>query len=433
MSLLHKTKQQKINNDQLIRLMTPMIAGILACVFCLVSMTWAWFTASVNTPVQTIQAATQFTKVKVYEVVKTEEGNDSAVRTLVKPTEESRMALKEVSLIDELQTDKDISVVMAEEPLVWELSPEKSYEIVMTSGGTASQGYCKVALSHTESGKDTPETKLYHTSAFEKDTNVTFTYNTGGFPKEEGVTETQWKEYVEKTTSPTLTIASYWGEPTDETSQVSLMSLRDTAGEVMLLSDGDVLGLDPIPCPEAKAETEVELEGFETEEGAVISAEEDYKISLTLKDGYEMPSEVVVNIDGKDYVVSTGGAQANEETPYYDAQSGVLTVPSTLLSDGAMVSVKASATQVPAEEPEEEKTEETTEETTDNDETEEGKSANASSGNNVIADSPTKKEDGEQDGGEPEKTPAGAFRLPLQFHCSIQPHAVLLLPHPCGA
>ncbi len=430
MSLLHKTENQQRNNDPLFRLMTPMIAGVLACVFCLVSMTWAWFTASVNTPTQTLQAATQFTKVKVYEVVKSENENDVETRTLVKTTEDSKRSLKEVSLIEELETDKDISIVTAEEPLVWELSPEKSYEVVMTGGGTASKGYCKVALSHTESGSDTPETKLYQTSAFEKDNTVQFTYNTGGFSEKDGVTATQWKEYVEKTTPPTLTIASFWGEPAeDATAQVSLMSARNMAEEeIMLLSDGDVIGFAPIPCPAAKAETEIELEGFEIREGAVISAEEDYKISLALKEGYEMPSEVVVNIGGKDYVVSTGGAEISEDAPYYDAEAGVLTVPSALLSDGTTVSVKATATQVPAEEEteeektEEEATEETTEEaveeiaeetaedTTDNNETEEDNSADAKSDDTVVADDPAKKEEDEEGklSVKPVKTPSGS-------------------------
>ena len=411
MSLLHKKEKQNKNNDPLIRLMTPMIAGILVCVFCLVSMTWAWFNASVNTPTQTIQSATRSTSVKVYEVSQPKEGNSNPTIKLVKPEISEVVSLAE----DTQTTDEDASEVMAGEPLVWNLSPEKSYEVVMTGSGTASQGYCKVALSYTASGKDT-ETKLYKTSAFEKEHTVKFTYNTGGFYDAEGVTATEWNEYVEKTTPPTLTIASYWGEPENETSQVSLMSLRRTAEEeIMLLSDGDVLGLAPIPCPEAKAETKIELDGFEIQESAEISAEEDYKVSLTLKEGYEMPSEVVVNIDGKDYVVSTQSAQSIDDAPYYDAQAGVLTVPSALLSDGITVSVKATAIPIPEEEPEEETeevtdetAEETTEETTNDDETEEDNSADTSSGNNVVADNPSKKEDDdEKSNDEPEKTPAG--------------------------
>ena len=404
MSLLHKTKQQKRNNDPLIRLMTPMIAGILACVFCLVSMTWAWFTASVNTPTQTIQVASRSTSVKVYEISQPEEKDGDVSKTLVKPKTSEALSLAEGA-----ETD-DENVIISGEPVVWELSPEKSYEVIMTGSGTASTGYCEVALSHTASTSDEAETKLYTTSAFEKDNEFKFVYNTGGFSNAEGVTETQYKEYVEKTTPPTIAITSYWGKPAeDEEEQVSVMSLRDTSNEIMLLSDGDVLGLAPIPCPEAKAETEVELEGFEIQEGAEISAEEDYKVSLTLKEGYEMPSEVVVNIDGKDYVVSTENSEASEDAPYYDAETGVLTVPSALLSDGIKVSVKATATPIPEEEPAEEETEEEpTEETTDENETEEDKTADTPSDNNVVADNPSKKEeDGEQGSNEPEKTPSG--------------------------
>lgn len=403
MSLLHKTKQQKRNNDPLIRLMTPMIAGILACVFCLVSMTWAWFTASVNTPPQTIQVASRSTSVKVYEISQPEDKDGDVAKTLVKPKTSEALSLAEGEEAD------DENVIISGEPVVWELSPEKSYEVVMTGSGTASTGYCEVALSHTASTSDEAETKLYTTSAFEKDNEFKFVYNTGGFSNAEGVTERQYKEYVEKTTPPTIAITSYWGKPAeDEEEQVSVMSLRDTSNEIMLLSDGDVLGLAPIPCPEAKAETEFELEGFEIQEGAEISAEEDYKVSLTLKTGYEMPSEVVVNIDGKDYVVSTENSEASEDAPYYDAETGVLTVPSALLSDGIKVSVKATATPIPEEEPAEEETEEEpTEETTTGNETEEDKTADTPSDNNVVADNPSKKEDGEQGSNEPEKTPSG--------------------------
>ncbi len=365
MSLPHKTKQQKRDNDTLIRLMTPMIAGMLVCVFCLVSMTWAWFTASVHTTTQTIQSANRSTSVLVYEVNPSEGENSQMTKTLIKP--ETAEAL---SLGADTGAEEDGSVIIAGEAVVWELSPEKSYEVMMTGGGTATTGYCEVALSHTASGSNTPETKLYKTSAFEKENTVTFTYNTGGFPSESGVTATAWKEYVENTTPPTLTIASYWGAPESEEAAQGARMARGSAAEILLLSDGDVVGLAPIPCPEAKAETEVELEGFEIQEGATISAEEDYKVSLTLKEGYEMPSEVIVHIGGKDYVVSTGGEQPSTTAPYYDAASGILTVPAGLLEDGITVLVKAAATPIPAEEPQEPGEEETQEEPQEPDEEE---------------------------------------------------------------
>ena len=381
MSLLHKTEKQQNNNDQLIRLMTPMIAGILACIFCLVSMTWAWFNGYVNSGAHTIQSASRSTSVTVYELSQLKAGNNSVTKTLIKPS-------RAVSPMQ--MTDQDAIEVVAGDTLVWELSPEKSYEVVMTGSGTASTGYCEVVLSHTVSGSDTAGTEIYTTPAFEKENTLKFTYNTGGFSSVEGVTETQYREYVEKTAAPTLTIASYWGTPTEKE-------------EVRHLPDGAVLGLTPIPCPEAKAKSDIELVGFEIEEGGVISANEDYKISLTLIEGYEMPSEVVVNIGGKDYVVSTQGAEKNETAPYYS--SGILTVPAALLSDGTAVYVKAVATPIPVEASEEE----TNQEETNAEPTEEDNSEDTAPDNNVVADDPTKEDEGEeQKSDKPRRNPVGS-------------------------
>ena len=115
-----------------------------------------------------------------------------------------------------------------------------------------------------------------------------------------------------------------------------------------------------------------------------------------------MPGEVKVNIDGKDYVVSTGGTEARDDAPYYDAEAGILTIPSALLTDGTIVSVRAIAPPIPAEEPEEEPTEEETEETTDTNETEEEPPLDTPADNEVVAEDPSKKEeDGEQNSGKP--------------------------------
>lgn len=402
MRLLHNKEKQNKNNDPLIRLMTPMIAGILACTFCLVSMTWAWFSATVNTEAQTIQSATRSTTVIVYEL----KDKDTDNGTPVKP-----QATKIISLSDtETTPETEATVEVSGEAVSWDLKPEKSYKIVMTGSGTAKRGYCEVAMTHTKSDEANPITTTYKTVSFEHNSTVEFTYKTGGFESDDGVTATQWKEYVQNTSAPTLTITSYWGQPA-----------KDEDSQIKPLSDGDVVGLAPIPCPEEKAETELELDGFEIKDGEIISAEEDYKLSLTLKEGHEMPPEVEVNIDGKAYIVSTQVVEANTELPYYDAIEGVLTVPSSLLSDGAKVSVKATATKIPVPEPEEEQSEENAEETleetpveTENSEkaedteTEENKSSDKPSGGHFVTNSPViKEEDNDMDIDEPAKTPAG--------------------------
>ena len=68
MKFMHKKEKQNKNNDPLIRLMVQTVIGIVACTIGLASMTWAWFTASVDTPAQTIQSASRSTAVLVYEV-----------------------------------------------------------------------------------------------------------------------------------------------------------------------------------------------------------------------------------------------------------------------------------------------------------------------------------------------------------------------------
>ncbi len=391
MSLLNKAKQRKEKRDPLIKLMTQMIAGMLACTFCLVSMTWAWFSASVDITMQTIKSATRSTEVIVYKLGNT----DPNERTPVIP-----QTTQSISLADTQTTpETEATVEVSGRAVSWDLEPENSYEIVMRGSGDATKGYCEVALTHTKSGETKPTTTTYKTVAFENNHTVKLTYKTGGFESVEGVTNSQWTEYVENTTTPTLTITSYWGQPAEENEpQVALMSLGENSEEtIMLLDDGAVLGLDPIPCPEAKAESKVELEGFEIQEGAIISAEEDYKMSLTLKEGYQMPDVVTVNIDGKDYIVSTLDANKTNDAPYYDTVTGVLTVPLALLTDGSIVSVKAKATLIPEEEPTEEPTEEiteeTAEETTDDNDAEEEVPVD-SAVDNIIADDPNKDDDG---------------------------------------
>ena len=424
MNLFHKKLNNTKDNDPIFRLMAPMIIGIIMCIFCLVSMTWALFSASVNTNPQPIQSATRNTSVVVYEIGLDKEN---------KPISGSKTKIMPQAKKESYDVDEDDNIIISGDVVTWKLAPEKTYEVVMTGGGTATTGYCKVAMSQTVNGSTREETKQYTTSPFEQEKTIRFTYNTGGFSDADGITATQYMEYIETTTAPTLAIASYWGSPAEEKeTQASTLAAKNKPSEVLILSDGDVLGLAPIPCPEAKAETELELDGFEIIDGEEISAEEDYQISLTLKDGYEMPSEVIINIDGKDYVVSTADSNESDKSPYFDSSTGVLTVPSSLLSDGITVSVKATASPVPdkdeleeVEELEEvgeetettteetEETEETPEDVSDTEETTEGENSDDNNtsdttDDNMVADDPSKKEEDDDKGKDtPSRTPSG--------------------------
>lgn len=421
MSLLHKPKKEQQYNDRLMHAMMPTIAGILACIFCLVSMTWAWFSASVNTQSPSIRFATRQTYVKVYKVENADSENETT--TLVQPSDDTTATQEAVLLDTNEQIDKDASIITADEALVWNLEPNASYKVELKGGGTASTGYCKLALSYVPSESENSETKLYKTAKFDKGNQLTFTYNTtDGVPNPDDVTATEWNAYIEKQkeTPPTLTIASYWGEPTDDnSSQATTMSLRGITPEFILLADGDVLGMPPVPRPEEFAEINFELDCFQVPTGGKIPVGENYNISLTPIEGYEMPDSVTVSIGENEYTVSTQGAEATEGVPYFDIKSGMLTIPASLLGDGVNILVKATAIQIPVEEekPEDEttavppeNTQTAPEETTDNasDEKNENNANNTILDDNLIADDPEKEEDSDQSGDDDaDKMPTG--------------------------
>ena len=120
MRFMRKKEKQNKNNDPLIRLMAPAIAGFTVCVFCLVSMTWAWFTASVETPAQTMQSAKQYTKVKVYEIVKSEDEEKTETKRLVKPTTVAKKTVEDEEILDSYE---DVAIIENEEKT--KLKPRK--------------------------------------------------------------------------------------------------------------------------------------------------------------------------------------------------------------------------------------------------------------------------------------------------------------------
>lgn len=54
---LHIPRHSKSTDENILRLLVPSLLGILLCMICLAGTTWAWFTASVQTQPQTIEAA----------------------------------------------------------------------------------------------------------------------------------------------------------------------------------------------------------------------------------------------------------------------------------------------------------------------------------------------------------------------------------------
>lgn len=54
---LYIPRHSKSTDENILRLLVPSLLGILLCMICLAGTTWAWFTASVQTQPQTIEAA----------------------------------------------------------------------------------------------------------------------------------------------------------------------------------------------------------------------------------------------------------------------------------------------------------------------------------------------------------------------------------------
>ena len=99
-SVLYVPKHEKPTDENILRLLLPSFAGIILCMVCLVGMTWAWFSAGVQTSPQTIAAGH-------YDITVTIDGE---------PVDTSRM-----------------------------LQAETTYTITLTASGTApSGGYCLI-------------------------------------------------------------------------------------------------------------------------------------------------------------------------------------------------------------------------------------------------------------------------------------------------
>lgn len=104
--VLYVPKHTKLTDENIFRLLLPSIIGVVICMVCLAGMTWAWFTASVTTPLQTITAANYDVTVSV-----TNDGVEI-------PAENGAYTL-----------------------------PSGDNTVQLTATGNASTGYCKIILS----------------------------------------------------------------------------------------------------------------------------------------------------------------------------------------------------------------------------------------------------------------------------------------------
>lgn len=129
-SAIHIPKHAKPTDENILQLLLPSFAGIIICMVCLAGMTWAWFSASISTPPQTITAANY--EVTVTSVIKEADGEK------VEPQDEK-----------------------------YALEANTAYAIQLESKGTAKEhgGYC---LIQNDNG-----TAVFYTQTFKPGEHIT--------------------------------------------------------------------------------------------------------------------------------------------------------------------------------------------------------------------------------------------------------------------
>ena len=187
-SIFYTAKHSKPADENVLQMITPSIIGIALCMVCLAGTSWAWFTSTVQTPPQTIEAANFDISVAV--------------------------------------TGEDSQPVDPGQPL----QAGKEYEVSLTATGTApSGGYCIVTNNMDTTSLYTvtllPNEKLTFTLIPEQETVYTFT--------------AVWGKYSD---NPDITDGCIIGqEQPDAGAEASAQLADDTATAEYVVQSGDTL------------------------------------------------------------------------------------------------------------------------------------------------------------------------------------------------
>lgn len=135
LSIFYRGKYRKKaeNNDRIVSILAPSIIGIAICAVCLAGSTFAWFTANISTPTQSIQSADYRIEVSVKEGENTVSANSDGTYTLSPKTENN------------------------------------GYSVTLTAKGTASSGYCQIYI-------DGSELPVYYSENISLNSTLTFTF-----------------------------------------------------------------------------------------------------------------------------------------------------------------------------------------------------------------------------------------------------------------
>ena len=125
--------ETKVHKDPLTALLLPSVVGILICMFLLCGATRAWFTSTQNGATATVKSA------------------DYTIAVQVK--------------------DGENTVILTDNTFT--ASGNTEYTVTLTTGGTASTGFCKITVADATAGS----TKTLYTAQLAQGQTMTFTVN----------------------------------------------------------------------------------------------------------------------------------------------------------------------------------------------------------------------------------------------------------------
>lgn len=215
--------KKKERGDSLVPLLLPSVLGIFICMVCVCGMTWAWYSASVETPAQKLTAA-------YYEVT--------------------------------VNSVKDGDGEITVENGAYPLTADKTYTVTLTANGSVREcgGYCLIEGGDTKTYTQTFKPKESITVIFTPSASGTYTF-TGVWGSLPAGTE-NYLSHTEPVAEPVVnnpvpdnTVDPIPSEPTDQPSEPDV---TEPAPSEPVSSEHEPPATDPVTEYAAEPETESE-------------------------------------------------------------------------------------------------------------------------------------------------------------------------------
>ena len=156
-------KHEKPSDENILRLLMPSVVGIALCMVCLAGSTWAWFSASIQTVAQTIEAAN-------YNIAVTVNGKPVSSPVTLEAGQKYTVTLTAIGNAPsggycEVESGAVFlytETILPNELLAFTLIPDSNAAYTFTavwgeySGGADITNNCVIGQEETETGEETP-------------------------------------------------------------------------------------------------------------------------------------------------------------------------------------------------------------------------------------------------------------------------------------